>query len=145
MACVCGEVWRGLHATGMNRVWGGTVFSAVSAGLRTETCVAEVCKGPCGMWIGCLGVCSRVCASLYGERGAPYGAAARPPTSLIPALGHPRGHKGFRAALCPPRSHPQSLAWAGALAHLPRAVQIWDRGFSLINRLQLIVLSAKGV
>lgn len=60
-------------------------------------------------------------------------------------MGHPRGYEGFRAALCPPRSHPQSLAGAGALAHLPSDVQIWGRGFSLINRLQLIVLSAKGV
>lgn len=77
--------------------------------------------------------------SMYGE----CGAAALLPATLTPVMGHPLRHMGDSEL--PSASPLQSLGRAGVLAHLPRDSQIWGRGFSLINRLQLIVLSGKVV
>lgn len=80
---------------------------------------------------------------MYGECRGLYGAAALSPTTPIPAMGHSLRHTGDSGLPSASPTPPQSLARAGALAHLPGDIQIWGRGFSLINRLQLIMLSAK--
>lgn len=84
--------------------------------------------------------------SMYGEGRGLSGAAALPPRYPDPSNGAlSQAPRGLRAALGLPPAHPQSLARASVLAHLPRDIQIWSRGFTLINHLQLIVLSAKVV
>lgn len=136
----------GLHGTCVKYAWDVYMFSGASlhVGEAHRGCMRGSVWDLDRMPKGCVYRGMRM--SMYGEGRGLSGAAALPPTTPIPATGHSLRHlgdSGLPSASPPP--HPQSLARASVLAHLPRDIQIWSRGFTLINHLQLIVLSAKVV